>query len=147
MKTVLRAISERLPRATLGLQAATDVTGFGLAGHLLEMAKGSRVSAEIYTEALPFMEQAEELASFGLIPAGTYRNRDHCACRTYVSPQAEELRALLAFDAQTSGGLLLAVPQEREQEACERLRSLGEEAFVVGQVRTLSEKKEQLVIA
>lgn len=131
---------------SMGLKAATDITGFGLAGHVLEMARGSGVSVEIETEALPFMEQAEDLASFGLIPAGTYRNREHCSCRTTVSESAEELRSLLTFDAQTSGGLLLAVPQGRVQEACERLGALGEPAYVVGRVIPLREKKEQLII-
>ena len=59
---------------------------------------------------------------------------------------AEELCSLLAFDAQTSGGLLLAVPQERVQEACERLGTLGEPAYVVGRVIPMREKKEQLII-
>ena len=130
----------------MGLKAATDITGFGLAGHVLEMARGSNGSVELETSALPFMEQAEELASFGLIPAGTYRNREHCSCRTTISESAEELRSLLTFDAQTSGGHLLAVPQERVQEACERLGALGEPAHVVGRVIPLREKKEQIII-
>ena len=144
--THLNAAAAEVIRA-MGLKAATDITGFGLAGHVLEMARGSGVSVELYTAALPFMEQAEELASYGLIPAGTYRNREHCACRTTVTQNAEELRALLTFDAQTSGGLLLAVPQERVQEACQRLTELGEAAFVVGRVLPLRERKEQLILA
>ncbi len=144
--THLNANAAEVIRA-MGLKAATDITGFGLAGHVLEMARGSGVAVELDASALPFMDQAEELASFGLIPAGTYRNRDHCACRTTVAASADELRALLAFDAQTSGGLLLAVPQERVQEACQRLAELGEPAFAVGRVLPLREKKEQLVIA
>ena len=143
--TRLNARGAEVIRA-MGLKAATDITGFGLAGHVLEMARGSNVSVELETAALPFMEQAEELASFGLIPAGTYRNREHCSCRTTISESAEELRSLLTFDAQTSGGLLLAVPQERVQEACERLGALGEPAYVVGRVIPLREKKEQLII-
>ena len=143
--TRLNARGAEVIRA-MGLKAATDITGFGLAGHVLEMARGSNVSVELETAALPFMEQAEELASFGLIPAGTYRNREHCSCRTTISESAEELRSLLTFDAQTSGGLLLAVPQERVQEACERLGALGEPAHVVGRVISLREKKEQLII-
>ena len=143
--TRLNARGAEVIRA-MGLKAATDITGFGLAGHVLEMARGSNVSVELETAALPFMEQAEELASFGLIPAGTYRNREHCSCRTTISESAEELRSLLTFDAQTSGGLLLAVPQERVQEACERLGALGEPAYAVGRVIPLREKKEQLVI-
>ena len=143
--TRLNARGAEVIRA-MGLKAATDITGFGLAGHVLEMARGSNVSVELETAALPFMEQAEELASFGLIPAGTYRNREHCSCRTTISESAEELRSLLTFDAQTSGGLLLAVPQERVQEARERLGALGEPAHVVGRVIPLREKKEQLII-
>ena len=131
----------------MGLKAATDITGFGLGGHLLEMAKGSGVSAELDCSALPFMDQAEELASFGLIPAGTYRNRDHASCHTTVSSSADELRSTLVFDAQTSGGLLLAVPQERVQEACERLNALNEPAFIVGRILPMRDKKEQLIIA
>ena len=143
--TRLNAHGAEVIRA-MGLKAATDITGFGLAGHVLEMARGSGVSVELESMALPFMEQAEELASFGLIPAGTYRNREHCLCRTTISESAEELRALLTFDAQTSGGLLLAVPKERVQEACERLAALGEPAWLVGRVLRPREKKEQLVI-
>lgn len=128
------------------LKAATDITGFGLGGHALEMAKGSKVSVELDTAALPFIEQVEEFASCGLIPAGTYRNRDYCSCRTLVAEGADELRATLAFDAQTSGGLLLAVPAEREQEACERLWNLGEPAFRVGRVLPQREGKERLIL-
>ncbi len=128
------------------LKAATDITGFGLGGHVLEMARGSGVTAELDSAALPFMDQVEDLASFGLIPAGTYRNRDHCACRCTVADSADELRATLVFDAQTSGGLLLAVPEARVQEACERLAALGEPAAIVGRILPLRGKKEQLVI-
>lgn len=143
--TRLNAHGAEVIRA-MELKAATDITGFGLGGHLLEMARGSGVTTELDTASLPFMEQTEELASFGLIPAGTYRNRDHCACRCTVADSADELRATLVFDAQTSGGLLLAVPEPRVQEACERLAALGEPAAIVGRVLPLRGKKEQLVI-
>ncbi len=133
---------------SMGIKAATDITGFGLGGHVLEMARGSGVSVELSAAELPFMENAEELASCGLIPAGTYRNRDHASCRCTAAESADELKALLVFDAQTSGGLVLAVPPEREQEAVERLAALGEPAWTVGRVLPLRPaKKEQLVIA
>ncbi len=133
---------------TMGLHAATDVTGFGLAGHALEMARGSGVSIELVSCALPFMDQAEELASCGLIPAGTYKNREHASCRCTVSSDADELKSLLAFDPQTSGGLLLAVPDGREQEALERLASMNEPGWLVGSVHaSRRSKKEQLVIS
>ncbi len=145
--TRLNAHAAEVIRA-MELKAATDITGFGLGGHLLEMARGSGVSLEIRTAGLPFMEGTEELASCGLIPAGTYRNRDHASCRCTVSENAQELRALLVFDAQTSGGLALAVPAEREREAVQRLAALGEPAWTVGSVLPLRPgKKEMLIIA
>ncbi len=145
--TRLNAHAAEVIRA-MGLRAATDITGFGLGGHILEMARGSGVSVEVHAAHLPFMEYTEELASCGLIPAGTYRNRDHASCRCTVSENAEELRALLVFDAQTSGGLALAVPEEREREAVERLAALGEPAWVVGRVLPLRpDTREMLVIA
>ena len=130
----------------MGLKAATDVTGFGIGGHVLEMAGGSHVCVELDTSTLPFIDQVEDFASCGLIPAGTYRNRDYCSCRTLVADSADELRSTLAFDAQTSGGLLLAVPSERKQEACERLAALGEPAFCVGRVLPWREDGKRLVI-
>ena len=130
----------------MGIEAATDITGFGIGGHVLEMARGSGVSIELVTSALPFIAQVEEFASCGLIPAGTYRNRAFCSCRTLISDSADELRSTLAFDAQTSGGLLLAVPADRRQEACERLESLGEPAFCVGRVLPQREEQERLIL-
>ena len=143
--TRLNAHASEVLRA-MELKAATDITGFGLGGHVLEMAGGSGVSVELETSLLPFMPQVEDFASCGLIPAGTYRNRDYCSCRTTVAQGADELRATLVFDAQTSGGLLLAVPSERREEACERLAALGEPAFYVGRVLPPREKKERLVL-
>ena len=145
--TRLNAHAAEVIRA-MELRAATDVTGFGLGGHILEMARGSGVSVELHADGLPFMENAEELASCGLIPAGTYKNRDHASCHCTVLQSADELKSLLAFDAQTSGGLVLAVPRDRVQEAVQRLAALGEPAWIVGQVLPLRpDKKEQLIIA
>ncbi len=130
----------------MNLRAATDITGFGLGGHVLEMAEGSGVSVELDTSSLPLIDQVEDFASCGLIPAGTYRNRDYCSCRTLKADSADELRATLVFDAQTSGGLLLAVPAERRQEACERLEALGEPSFCVGRVLPPREDREKLIL-
>ena len=130
----------------MNLRAATDITGFGLGGHVLEMAEGSGVSVELDTSSLPLIDQVEDFASCGLIPAGTYRNRDYCSCRTLKADSADELRATLVFDAQTSGGLLLAVPAERRQEACERREALGEPSFCVGRVLPPREDREKLIL-
>lgn len=118
----------------MGLIGATDVTGFGLGGHALEMARAAGLCVELFTSELPFMENVLDLAADGLIPVGSYANRQHCACRTHVADGVDELRAALAFDAQTSGGLLLAVAPERADEAVERLAALGEPGYIVGKV-------------
>lgn len=135
----------------MGLRAATDVTGFGLGGHVLEMARASHVRVELAVASLPFMAGVLDLAADGLIPEGSYANRRHCACRTRVVPEADELAALLAFDAQTSGGLLLAVRPERAEEACARLAEQGEPSWVVGRVSALpddpDEARMQLILA
>ena len=131
--THLNANAAEVLRA-MKLKAATDITGFGLGGHLLEMARGSGVAVEVDTASLPFIDNVEDFASDGLIPAGTYANRKHCACRTFVTPGVDSLRATLVFDAQTSGGLVLAVPSERVDEALERLAALGEPGWPVGRV-------------
>ncbi len=118
----------------MALHAATDITGFGLGGHATEMAIASDVCVELFVSELPFMPQVLDLADNGLIPAGTYANRSHCLCKTHCCQDVDELRSLLVFDAQTSGGLLLAVPQERTAEAVARLQELGEAAWVIGRV-------------
>lgn len=126
------------------LRAATDITGFGLGGHLLEMARGSEVVVALDTAVLPFMEQVEDFASDGLIPVGSHANRRHCACRTHTAPGVDDLRAALVFDAQTSGGLVLAVPEVRVDEAVRLLTERGEPAWIIGRVLPRGQEKEQL---
>lgn len=118
----------------VGIRGATDVTGFGLGGHLLEALRASGVSAEVELSSLPIMEPALELASMGLVPAGSHANRDNYAALTEIAPGAEPLRVDLAFDAQTSGGLLLAVPRDRLERVREMLEGAGDLARVVGRV-------------
>lgn len=132
---------------SMGLKAATDITGFGLGGHLLEMAAGSGVAVEIDTVSLPFMARVEDLAGDGLIPVGSHANKKHCACRTAIGAGVDSLRAALVFDAQTSGGLVLAVPAARKQEAVERLQALEESVWTVGRVLPLKKREEQLLLS
>ncbi len=118
----------------LRLTAATDITGFGLGGHALEMALASGVCVVFDAEALPLMPRALEYARDGLIPAGSHLNRKHCACASQVEKGVDEALESLAFDAQTSGGLLLAVPPDQVEEACTLLRAGGDLACLVGEV-------------
>lgn len=118
----------------LGLRAATDVTGFGLGGHLLEMLHGSGACAAIWLDETPFIPEALELAAMGMIPMGSYANKTFCKSVVQVAADKSSIKADLIFDAQTSGGLLLAVPEKKVKEATMMLEDLGELAAHVGEV-------------
>jgi selenide,water dikinase len=96
-----------------GVHAATDVTGFGLLGHLHNMLAASGVAAEIDAAAVPLFPGAAELAARGAVPGGTERNREALAAHVTFAPGVPETTRVLLCDAQTSGGLLLAVPTDR----------------------------------
>lgn len=107
------------------VHACTDVTGFSLAGHLLDMLSGGGLGVRLFAENLPILPGALEKAEMGLVPAGSYRNRE------LYSPRADGLGKIstslsdLVFDAQTSGGLLLAVPREVSEEVVGICREAG----------------------
>lgn len=118
----------------LGLRAATDVTGFGLGGHLLEMAKASGMSVRVRTAQLPLMSGVLELAASGLVPVGSHANRKHCAHDVVVLPDVDPLLVDIVFDAQTSGGLVLAVPRDRLRDAIAILDEEGAAHWDIGEV-------------
>ena len=97
----------------VGVDAATDVTGFGLLGHLHNMLTASGVAAELDAAAVPLLPQAADLAARGAVPGGTQRNRDAVAPHVTFAAGVDETMRVLLCDAQTSGGLLLAVPADR----------------------------------
>lgn len=115
------------------IHACTDVTGFSLAGHGLEMADGSGKTLEIFTECLPILPGAEEYASMGLVPAGTYRNREYMQGRVDEGRIRSSLLDII-YDPQTSGGLLLAIdPQDRDR-VCAALEKLSVKGAIIGKV-------------
>lgn len=118
----------------LGLKAATDVTGFGLGGHVLEMAGASRVVCEIDLESLPLLPRVLDLAGMGMIPAGSFANKGFCSKSVQVADGADGLLVDIAFDAQTSGGLVLAVPQDKVASAVAMLEAGGDLAARIGRV-------------
>ncbi|MBB5142024.1 selenide,water dikinase [Desulfovibrio intestinalis] len=131
---------------TLKLTAATDITGFGLGGHTLEMAVASGVCVVLHAEALPLLPRALEYARDGLIPAGSHLNRKHCACSTLVEEGVDEAVESLAFDAQTSGGLLLSVHPHQVEEARRMLLAGGDLACLVGEVAEARSDGRALVL-
>lgn len=128
----------------VGVHACTDVTGFGLLGHALEMAEASQVGIEIDSAALHIHPMVMDFAAIGLIPAGSYRNRDHylpkIINREAVAPEILDILA----DPQTSGGLLIATPPENKQAMLSELKIGGCQPFVVG--RVTSEHSGQLLV-
>ncbi len=120
--------------ATHRLSAATDITGFGLGGHLLEMARASDVCVAVDTENVPLLPQALEYARLGFIPSGSHANRLYCAAATeHAAPLDEALESLI-FDAQTSGGLVLAVSPDLVEQVSAELLAAGDLAADIGEV-------------
>jgi selenide,water dikinase len=109
----------------VGVNACTDITGFGLLGHLRELAFNSKVDLEVDATAVTYLPQARKLAGQGIIPAGAYSNRD------FLAPYVEVLGMVgiadqdLLYDPQTSGGLLLAVDDSRKEDLLTALRQEG----------------------
>jgi selenide,water dikinase len=113
--------------------ASTDVTGYGLLGHLKEMLGGGGVSAEISVAAVPVLAGARRLVSHGFAPDGSRRNLAAARPGLDVASEVAEEDLLLATDAQTSGGLLLAVRASQAEALVEALRAAGDApAAIVG---------------
>lgn len=131
MSTLNRSASAAM--LAVGVSACTDITGFGLLGHAVELAEASNVLLEIEASALPAYPQAFEMAMVGLVPAGSYKNREFYLPRLDGPPPAAELLDLLA-DPQTSGGLLIAVAAEKADRLESLLLSGGAGAWRIGRV-------------
>jgi selenide,water dikinase len=117
-----------------GLQAATDVTGFGLLGHLHRMLRASGVAGEVHAARVPFLPGAAELAAAGFVSGGTRNNQAYLQDHVALEPGLPPVVATLLHDAQTSGGLLLSVPDGRLGDLVAELRGRGIEPAVVGRV-------------
>lgn len=120
------------------VSACTDVTGFGLAGHLLEMTGDSKFTALIDSGSLPVLEGALENAAMGLIPGGLYRNRDYIGNRCFVEDSVPREMADIIYDPQTSGGLIIAIPEMEADLLLKEITDSGNRwARVIGRVETL----------
>ena len=117
-----------------GVVAATDVTGFGLLGHLHRMLRASGVAGEVDAARVPFLPGAAELAAAGFVSGGTRNNQAYLRDHVDLEPGLPPVVATLLHDAQTSGGLLLCVPPERLPGLVADLRARGNEPSVIGRV-------------
>lgn len=117
-----------------GARSATDVTGFGLAGHALEMAEASGVRFRFEWGALPFLPGAARLSADMVFPGGAFNNLEHFGGRIVRSRALSDGEEMLLFDPQTSGGLLVAVPASGEEAFEGSLASEGSAGWRVGEV-------------
>lgn len=142
MTTLNKYAKEAIDR-TGGVNSLTDITGFGLLGHALEMAQGSSVTIKIDSTNIPVIPKALEYARMGLVPAGAYANRAFTGDKVYINDNiAQEIEDVL-FDPQTSGGLLISIPKEKVEKLLEELKSTPTKYAVVGEV---FEKQEHYII-
>ena len=123
-----------------GIRALTDVTGFGLLGHLSEMCRASKVCADLWFDSLPFLPGAVDLARQGVAPGGTRRNLEFVEPWTVFAEALEPWQRLLCADAQTSGGLVLCVPADRIDAVVSALQERSTPAAaVIGRMRSQDE--------
>jgi selenide,water dikinase len=136
MIAVSATLNKKAAETMIGFapNACTDVTGFGLAGHLLEMAKGSRKSVLLDTTAIPIIPQAEEYARMGLIPAGAYKIRTFCEKNMSIDTSVNQFLADILFDPQTSGGLLISISNKNTKPCIDAMRQNGVDARIIGEV-------------
>jgi selenide,water dikinase len=124
------------------VSTATDVTGFGLLGHLHEVTKASGLDAEIDASAVPILPGAEEMAAAGIIPGGTLSNLEYAGNFVSWDEKISYIKKVLLCDAQTSGGLLIAIPERFVDDFLTRIseegkRGLGDRekrGFVIGKI-------------
>jgi selenide,water dikinase len=117
-----------------GARAATDVTGFGLLGHALNMARGSKIDLIIYSEKVPLMSKVKDLAAAGAVPKGAVKNLEFCSRNTVFSENTGDGYKLAMSDPQTSGGLLIALPARGLKKFDQAMKKGGLPYRVIGEV-------------
>lgn len=139
MRTLNAAAAEAM--VEVGVQACTDVTGFGLLGHLFELVESSGVTAEVEVASVPYFLEAVELARQGNVAGGLKANRTYLEPHVTVAPQVSDDVEPLLYDPQTSGGLLMAVAEERLPALLDALERRGVETrAVIGRILERSDK-------
>lgn len=133
MSELNRAAAEALEG--LEVHAVTDITGFGLLGHGLEMAQAGKAELTIYASRVPVLPWAREYAGMGLVPGGSHANRRFCEKHLEIDPKVGQVEVDLLSDAQTSGGLFIAIaPQQGEQLVARLLDKGVKDAAIIGEV-------------
>ena len=140
--TIMAALNKSASESmiSVGVNACTDVTGFGLLGHLREMMEGSGLGARIYKSKVPVIEGTMDLLKQGIVPGGTMRNLDSLKSTVCWDKEISENDKILLSDAQTSGGLLISVNPNKADKLQQSLSETGTLSNqIIGEVYTLSE--------
>ncbi len=133
MATLNKYASESM--LEVGINACTDVTGFGLLGHLCELVQTSKVGAEVFVSKVPVIEPALKLAKDKIVPGGTLTNQKFANENVDWNERVTDEEKLTLCDAQTSGGLLISVPKEKEAKLLESLLAKGvQDARAIGEI-------------
>lgn len=125
-----------------GVNSLTDITGFGLLGHALEMAEGSEVTIILKSSDIPLIKEAIEYANMGLVPAGTYANKKHIQDKVIIKNELDQYMLDLLYDPQTSGGLLISIKKENVEILMKELENSPVEYAIIGEV---IEKREYCI--
>ena len=139
MTTLNRMAAEIMQQ--YNVHACTDVTGFGLAGHLREMLADDNLHISIDSKSLPVLPGVEDACETGLVPAGLYRNRDYNASMCDIGEGLPLFLKDIIFDPQTSGGLLIALSAEEAEKFVNKLKDNGISAAIIATVEKASEQR------
>lgn len=143
MTTLNRKASELMME--MGVNACTDITGFGLLGHACEMIEDTRVGMTITAASVPIFVEAKGFAEMGMIPGGLNRNRDYREPMVDISPSVPGYLADILFDPQTSGGLLISVSRDKVAGLLKNLHRAGiAEAAIIGEV--VAKPKQKIAV-
>lgn len=136
--TTLNKFGKKATENLNGVHSITDITGFGLLGHSVEMAEGSKVTLRIHSKYIPFISEAKEYANMGLIPGGAYNNKDFFAKKIFIAQNVPTFLQDIIFDPQTSGGLLISVAKEDSKKLLENLAASPVSFALIGEVETFN---------
>ena len=127
------------------VHACTDITGFGLLGHLAEMISDTPLGIKLMSQEIPIIPEAVDYAGMGLVPAGAYKNREFRECRVDFAPSVDRIVQDILFDPQTSGGLLIGVEKDNAGGLVAELQEKGiQEAAIIGEA--MAESEERIVV-
>ena len=143
--TKLNQLSEESLK--LPIHGLTDITGFGLVGHLSEMLTKNNLGAELWINDIPVIDDLEKYISLGMIPGGTRKNREIYSCLVEKKPDITQEQEIILYDAQTSGGLLLSISPEQSEKAKKLLSQQGfTSSQIIGKIIKISSGRKIKVI-